>query len=347
MSENNLVSIIILNYNGGDTIKNCIESIYNSTKNNFELILIDNNSKDKSHLDCKRKYENIILIENNENVGLAARNLGIEKAKGEYIVFLDSDTIVCTDWISKFIDSYNNHGEGIFQPKLIDMSDHSKINSAGNMINLFGQAFSRGKGQKDIGQFNNFQKISYTSGACTFTSKRIIDKIGKIDPLFFAYHDDVDYGWRGQILGIASYYEPKITVFHKGSPTLKWSNEKFFLLERNRWICLLTLYSRKTFFKILPILIVVEIGTIFYFIKKKIFITKIKAFFSLIKNLQKIEKKKKEIIQTRKISDSELIKNFVDEFDVSPIISEKKSNEKINKFILKLNKNARKLINKE
>jgi GT2 family glycosyltransferase len=345
LSENNLASIIILNYNGGNTIIDCIDSIFNFTKNNFELILIDNNSKDKSHLECKKKHDEIILIENNENLGLAARNIGIKKAKGKYIILLDSDTIVEKEWISKFLESYNDHGEGLFQPKLIDANDHTIINSAGNLINLFGQAFSRGKGQKDTGQFNDFQKISYTSGACTFTSKLTAEKIGKIDPLFFAYHDDVDFGWRGQLLGISSYYEPKITILHKGSPTLKWSKEKFFLLERNRWICLLSLYSRKTFVKILPILIIVEIGTSIYFIKKKMIFSKIKALSSLIQQRKEIEKKRKLIKKTRINSDSKIIRNFVDEFDTSPIIINQKSKTRINSIISSLSKTARKLIN--
>jgi len=346
LSENDVVSIIILNYNGGNTIINCIDSIFNFTENDFELILIDNNSKDKSHLQCKKNHDKIILIENFENLGLAARNKGIEKAKGKYIVLLDSDTIVEKGWISKFLESYNENGEGLYQPKLIDANDHTIINSAGNLINLFGQAFSRGKGQKDTGQFNNFQKISYTSGACTFTTKEVVKKIGNIDPLFFAYHDDVDFGWRGQLHDISSYYEPKIVIFHKGSPTMKWSKEKFFLLERNRWICLLTLYSRKTFIKILPILVIVEIGTSLYFLKKKMIFSKIKALGSLIRQWKEIESKRKMIQKTRINSDSKIIKNFVDEFDTSPIIFDQKSKVRINSIISSLNKTARKLINK-
>jgi len=151
-SKNNnqeLVDIIILNYNGGNTLLECVNSVFNSIECNFELILIDNNSSDQSHIKCKKNHNEIIMIENNKNFGLGARNLGIKRAKGKYIVLLDSDTLVEPLWISKFIESYKKHGDGLYQPKLLNAKDHTIFDNAGNMINLFGLAFSRGKGQKD------------------------------------------------------------------------------------------------------------------------------------------------------------------------------------------------------
>ena len=69
-----------------------------------------------------------------------------------------------------------------------------------------------GKGEKDAGKFDKFQTISYSSGACTFTKLHTMKKIGLISKLFFAYHDDVDYGWRAAMMNIPSYYEPKSII---------------------------------------------------------------------------------------------------------------------------------------
>ena len=90
MIKNSLISIIILNYNGGQIIQDCIESIYKTTKAEFEIILIDNNSIDSSDKECKEKFPQINLIGNNENTGMTARNIGIDNSKGDFIVFLDS-----------------------------------------------------------------------------------------------------------------------------------------------------------------------------------------------------------------------------------------------------------------
>lgn len=336
------VSIIIVNFNGGKILEECITSIFETVNIEFEIILIDNNSSDNSHLKCVEKFPEINLIENKQNIGLAARNLGIDEAKGDYIVFLDSDTIVTKNCLEILITSFKQNGDGLYQPKLLDKKNPDLINSAGNLINVLGLGFSRGKGKQDSEEYNKFQQISYTSGACTFTSKEIIKKIGKINEILFSYHDDLDYGWRGRLQKIPSYYEPKAVVFHLGSPTLKWSAKKFFYLERNRWICLFYLYSTKTIIKIFPSLLILEIGMFFYYLSKGFGKEKINAFNSILQLKNQIKNMKKEIQDIRIISDKEIVEDFVDNFEIPSNLED--SSEKINKIIVFLSKIARKMI---
>ena len=212
------------------------------------------------------------------------------------------------------------------------------------MINVLGLANSIGRGEEERGQYNEFKKISYAPGACTFASINTIKKIGDVEPIFFAYHDDLDYGWRGQLLDIPSYYEPNSVIYHYGSPTLKWSSKKFFLLERNRWICLLTLYSTRSFLKILPLLIILEIGMIIYFLRKGMILVKLKSFFSIIKLSRKISKRKKEIQEKRTVSDQKISENFVTDFHLQTSKNQKKTSENIEKIIKTISKWAKKIL---
>lgn len=335
------VSIIIVNYNGGNILIECIESIYQTVKHTFEIILVDNNSSDNSHLKCKKIFPLIKLIENDKNIGLTARNQGIKAAKGQFIVFLDSDTVVTENWLDNLLASFKDHGEGLYQPKLLEKNRPDIINSAGNMINILGMGFSRGKGEKDEGQYNKFQEIGYSSGACTFSSSKVINKIGNINKIFFSYHDDLDYGWRGWLQNIPSFYEPKSVVYHLGSPTLKWSGKKFYFLERNRWICLLYLYSTSTVIKILPILLLLEIGIFFYFLAKGYDLEKIKSSISIWKLRHEIKESKIEIQKLKIISDKKVIKHFVDNFEIPRNVS---SMDKYYKIVTLLSKFARKII---
>lgn len=337
------VSIIILNYNGGNVILNCIESVLKTTDISFEIILIDNNSSDNSHNICKERVQDIRLFENEENIGLAARNIGIKNAKGEFIVFLDSDTLVEKNWLKVLQESYQKNGDGLYQPKFLEMNNKNIISSAGNMINILGFAYSIGRGEKDIGQYDKFRKIGYAPGACTFSSINIIKKIGEIDPIFFAYHDDLDYGWRATLLGISSFYEPKSIVYHYVSHTLSWNSKKFFLLERNRWICILTLYSSKTIIKIFPLLFCLEIGIFAYFIIKGMGDVKIKAFFEILKLNKAIKNRKQRLQQHRKINDQKIIKDFVDDFHLTTTREIKKSSN-LAKIIIYFSKLARKIL---
>ncbi len=343
--SSNFVSIIIINFNGGTMVQECIESIKKTKTIPYEIILIDNASTDNSFSKCKKIFPDIVFLKNKKNVGLGARNLGLEIAKGNFIVFLDFDTIVEPSWLEIFINSFAFNGDGLYQPKLLESNRRDIINSAGNLMNIFGLAYSRGKGEKDIGQYDKFSKISYTSGACTFTSKKITDKVGKIDDIFFAYHDDVDYGWRAAMMNIPSYYEPKSIIYHYGSKTLSWSPKKFFLLERNRWICLQSLYSNSSQLKLFPYMLIIEIGISLFFISKGIFFQKIKALISLIKLNKQIRQRRLILEEKKIISDQEIIKNFVDDFFL-PSQNGENNRSFFSKIIELLSKKARKSLTK-
>lgn len=339
-----LVSIIILNFNGGNHVVECLESIFKTKSVELEVIFIDNNSSDKSPNVCKKAFSELVFVQNDKNEGMSARNIGLRAAKGKYIVFLDSDTVVTANWLESFIDCFKKHGDGLYGPKILKKGTKEIIETAGNMINVFGFGYALAKGETDDGKYDKFKTINYPAGACVFSSKEVFEKIGLVDEIFFAYHDDVDYGWRGQLLNIPSYYEPRIIVYHLSSPTLGWSKKKYFLLERNRWICLLTLYSTKTLIKLLPFLILVEAGIFLFMITKGMGITKIRTLFSLIKLVPKIRKKHLEINAQRKNSDSRIIESFADDF-VMPIFTTTRSAASFTSFLFnKLSRAAKKVL---
>jgi len=122
------ISIVILNYNAGELLEKCISSILKSNYKNFEIILVDNASKDESHKECKNKFPKIKLIENKENLGYCeGNNVGLRMARGEYVVILNPDTIVDNNWLDELLKAYENNGEGLYQPKFLATSDNSSL----------------------------------------------------------------------------------------------------------------------------------------------------------------------------------------------------------------------------
>ena len=341
-----LVSIIILNYNAGNLLINCVDSIQKTNYENYEIIVVDNDSNDGSHIECNKKFPEISLIENKENLGYCeGNNVGIRKAKGDYIIILNPDTLVDPNWIKELILSYKKHGDGLYQGKLLQRDNHEIIESCGDFTNIFGFGFARGRGKLDTGKYNEFQTISFPVGACTFSSTEIIKKIGFIDEshLFFLMLDDLDYGWRGWSMGIPSFYEPRAIIYHLGSPVLQWSPQKFFFLERNRWICLLTLYSTKTLVKILPHLLLIDIGMFFHLLSKGLASTKIKASFSILKMYSVIKKRRESLVKKKKITDKKIIENFVDIVEIPQTMKETPP-DFFNKSLKSLSKLARRII---
>jgi len=338
-----LISIVILNYNAGELLIDCIDSIQKSIYKNFEIILVDNVSKDNSHKKCKEKFPNIKLIENSENLGYCeGNNVGLRVAKGRFVVILNPDTIVEPSWLSELLSAFRKNGDGIYQPKFLASTDHSMLLSTGNMIQIFGFGYSRSKGDLDRGQYEKFEKINFASGTCIFTSKKIIEKIGLFESFLFAFHDDFELCWRGALIGINSFYVPTAIVYHPiEGYSFKWSPLKFKLLERNRKYCLLTLYSRSTFFKMIPGLLLVDVAVLFFYLSKGLVKMKISADIEILKNIKKINGKYKKNQKNRKISDRILINEFKNEVIVPQWVINNKTNGFFNRFLVIISKITR------
>lgn len=339
------ISIVILNHNTGQLLENCISSVLNTPNFELEVILVDNLSEDNSHKKCKELFPEITLIENKENLGYCAgNNVGIEKATGEFIVILNPDTEVTPTWLEKLVSAYEEHGEGLYQPKCLSLRDKELFDGAGNMIHIFGFGYSRAKGMKDVHQFEKDENVCYASGACLFTKTKTMKKIGMFDPFLFVYHDDLDLGWRAAHQGIKSFYIPSATIFHYGSFIYKWSPFKFFQLEKNRIYCLLTHYSKSTFYKILPSLILIEIIMFFIYLSKGLIKEKIRGYSTILKNRKHIRKRYEELESIKIISDKEFIKKFPDELFITEEVgkglsvkifqSVVKNLSRINKYVL-------------
>jgi len=343
--DNPLVSIIILNYNSGELLINCVKSIIKSNYSNYEIIIVDNNSNDQSHIECKKKFEKIKLIENKKNFGYCeGNNIGIKQASGKFIVILNPDTVVDENWLKFLIEAYNKNGEGLYQPKILSLYEENILQSTGNYIQLFGFGYARDKGERNSTKRNSIEKIGFASGTCLFTSKSVLDKVGLLDPFIFLYLDDLDLGWRARQIGISSFFVPNSIVFHAESYILKWSSQKFYWLERNRKYCILTHYSKKTLSKMLPTLLIVDILVFFFYLSKGFFIAKIKADLSILKNWAHIKKRRQYLDSIKKIEDKELIVNFTDNIFVPKTVFKTFSRQFFDKTILKLSKGIRKKI---
>ena len=345
MSESPLVSVIVLNYNAGELLLNCINSLKKSKYTNLEILVIDNISSDGSQTKCKEQFPDIKLIQNKENFGYCGgNNIGIKEAKGEFIVILNPDTIVESNCIEELIFAQNKFGDGLYQPKILSLNEENIIQSTGNMLHTFGFGFARDKGNKISDKNEEIEKIGYASGTCLFTSRKVLEKVGLLDEFLFLYHDDLDLGWRAAQIGISSFYVPKSKIFHVESYSLKWSAKKFFWLERNRKYCLLTHYSKNTYKKMRFSLMLIDLFVWAFYFSKGFLGAKIKAESEIRKNKENIEKKYQELESRKIISDKELIKHFPDEIFVPTNVSQESMNQTFNSILTRLSKKVKKKI---
>lgn len=212
-----IASVIIPNWNGKQLLDDCLLSLKKQTFKNFEVIVVDNGSRDGSVNYLEDKYKWVRIIALNKNYGFAkAINKGVLASIGEYVIFLNNDTGVDKNWIKELVKCKSTHKDALsINSKILNYFDHQRIDGVGIEINEVGQAKSIGWGQKDTGQFNNETEIFGATGGASLFRKDLFLKLGMFDENYFMYSEEVDLAFRAQFLGYKSFYCPKAVVYHK------------------------------------------------------------------------------------------------------------------------------------
>ena len=324
-----LVSVVIVNYNSGAYLEPCVRSVVQSTYPRKELIIIDNASTDRSLAQVEALHPDAIIVRNPGNLGYSgACNIGIAKAKGEFVVVMNPDTVVDRHWLDELVDAAARYPQAAFlQPKILLMDDQHILNSAGNMIHVAGFGICRGIGTPDEGRFEKEAEVCYTSGACTLARAEAVREIGPMDRLFFAYGEDKDWGWRGLMMGWHSMYIPSSRILHKWSPILGHSPRKFYLLEFERLLSIWKNYSKRTLLILAPLFLLVEASVLMHATFRGWLAEKLRSYSDLLRVRQNVARGRRSIQARRVIHDGAIIRNFVAEIEhpyvgaVAPILN--------------------------
>lgn len=238
-----LVSVIILNFNGKAWIERCIDSVLAQDYAHLQIIVVDNGSVDGSLAIVKEKYKEVLLVENGRNVGYsAANNIGIRFMEGEYVVIMNNDTELersCITAMKRAIDKDPAYGAAA--SKIYLESPGDVLDAAG--IVVFRDGLSIGRGRLERADFySREEEVFFASGCCLMARKSMLEdiKVGNeyFDEDFFMYADDTDLGWRARLRGWKTIYTPQAKLSHAHSAAAgTYSALKAFHVERNRiWI---------------------------------------------------------------------------------------------------------------
>jgi GT2 family glycosyltransferase len=241
MNEQPLLSVIIPNWNGKKFLAECIDSLKGQTFHDFETILVDNGSTDGSVEFAKKRYGDFIrIIRNKENLGFTGgSNIGIQAARGRYIVLLNNDTWAEPTWLEELAKATHlDYPIGMWASKVYSYYKRKQIEATGELIYWDGLSRSRGQYEQEQGQYNEIEEIFFPPGCGGMYRKVVFDEIGLFDEDFFAYAEDTDIGIRARLTGWKCVYVPKAVLYHKNSgSTGQYSPFKAFYVERNRfWI---------------------------------------------------------------------------------------------------------------
>lgn len=225
------LSIIIVNYKTEELTSNCIDSVIKSnTKGlDYEIILVDNASQDGSIEAIEKQFPDVMIIKNTENMGFSkANNIGIKESKGDYILLLNSDTIVEQNTLKGAISFIKDHKHiGALGCKILlpsgkldpacKRSFPTPLNGLYHSLNLdtaFPDNVHFGSYNLTYVDENKTCSIDCIMGAFMLVPRVVIDQIGLLDEDFFMYGEDIDWCYRIKKAGYQVMYYPEIRIFH-------------------------------------------------------------------------------------------------------------------------------------
>ncbi len=293
-----VLSVIIVNYKVPFYLHQCLCSIEKATENlETEFFVVDNDSRDNSVEFLKKYHPKVNFIENHDNVGFSkANNMAIERAKGEFLLLINPDTIVSEDTIQRCVSFMRekqnagavgvkqNYAYGMFAPE-----SKRAVPKPLTALYKFTGLCKRFPKNKVLGKYylgfldkNQINEIEILSGAFMFIRHEAIKKAGMFDEDYFMYGEDIDLSYRILKAGYNNYYIPTNIIHYKGESTHK---QTFTYV--NNFNKSMTIFFRKHFkayswFLELPILAAVYLKTVWGFVKVSV----LKLFWKKISDEQ-------------------------------------------------------------
>lgn len=324
MNGHPFVSIIILNFNGKQWLKECFTSLENLNypKDCYEVIMGDNASTDDSVEWTRQNFPWVRIIQFEKNGGFCwPNNRCAEQAKGEYLVFLNNDTFVTRDWLSNLVKGVLSE-EGMVSCASKILFPHLEggkiLNAAGGIISLAGGGLYEGWMDEDSPAYNIQKYTGFGCGAGVLVQKKFFLETGGFDEYYFYSVEEADLGFRAWLYGYKVLYVPSAVMYHymgrtgfrgRGmTPTI------YFLVVRNGLYFILKNFETITALKGVILFHCQAVYNVFIALLQGNIVIPfqiLKAYLSCLLDLKRILEARKRIQANRKITDGELYRKGV------------------------------------
>ncbi|HEY0435328.1 MAG TPA: glycosyltransferase family 2 protein, partial [Phenylobacterium sp.] len=234
------VSVIVVVYEAGPTLAECLAALKAQTFRSFEVVLVDNASSDRTAQAARAADPSLMLLENAENRGFAAAvNQGAAAAQGRWLALLNPDAFAEPDWLEKLAAATRAFPEvRCFTSRQLMADDPTKLDGLGDVMSLAGYPFRGGYTHRDPGHLAPGWVFSACGGAMLI-ERDLFFAVGGLDERLFCYCEDVDLGYRLRLAGQPTLLVPDAVVRHVGSASSGGRRSDFAVFHgtRNRfWV---------------------------------------------------------------------------------------------------------------
>ncbi len=251
------LSLILVAYNSLTDLQRCLSSIdqqQDFAAEELEIIVVDNHGHDGVSDWLSATYPTVILLPNPANTGYAGgNNLGLARATGQWVLFLNPDTYLAPGCLARLMATAHAHPTAFLNPKLLN--PNGTVNACGNECHYTGITTCRGLNQP-ANRYTTLEAVPLLSGAALMAPTAAVRALGGFDERFFMYFEDADLSFRARLAGHPLLCEARaeITHFYR----LGLSPQKFYYLERNRLLTFRKNFSQRTWRQLLPGLLLTE-----------------------------------------------------------------------------------------
>lgn len=254
------VSIVILTWNQREDTQVCLDSLQQLTYSNYEVIVVDNGSTDGTQEVIRARYPRVTLLAQDHNLGgSGGRNVGIRhalKGQTDYILFLDNDTLVKPNILSRLIEVGESNAKiGVLGSTIYYYHDRQRIWNAGARVDRrTGLCYPLRNGELDLGTPRSVEEVDFLA-TCSLMAKRIVfETVGIFDEEYFFYYEDTDWCVRASDAGYRIVVVPDSVLWHKESQSLGGPSSpgKIYYMTRNQLLFVVKRFSGR---RMLPMLV--------------------------------------------------------------------------------------------
>ncbi len=250
------VSVIVVNLNGKDYLERCLTSLHklDYPRDRLDIILIDNASTDGSAEYVREAFSEVRVVVNDHNTGFSpAVNQGAKLAKGEHLALINNDAEADPRWLCEAITVLQTHDQIACVGSKILSEDRTTVDYAGGQMAFYGHGYARRHASPDD-EAGVHKPTLFASGGAMIVRAELFRAVGGFDEDYFAFFEDVDFGWRLWLLGHEVAYVPSSKVYHRHHGTIErfgYARERY-LLERNALATVFKNYGDEMLASVLP-----------------------------------------------------------------------------------------------
>jgi len=306
------VSVVIPSWNGRRWLDLVMPSLERQRFRDFEALVVDNGSSDGSAERVQTRWPWAGVLTLSDNVGFAAAvNRGIEQTRGEYVALVNNDMELHEGFLGALVTALDSNPDAAsVTAKMLSLRDRDVIDGAGDALRWSGVVRPRGRGERDVGQFDVPAEVFSACGGAALYRRIAFDDVGLFDEAFFAQMEDVDWGFRARLLGHGCRYVPGAIAYHAGSASMQREGrpDPWFwgLAVRNCVWMWAKCYPRSAIARNAHLLLGHELAGFYFAFREGMLTARLRALGHAARGLPRVLRQRREIQSSRRIGRAEL-----------------------------------------